>query len=69
MSALTITLGSAESGVLNEYMFQFTASSSGCTLTLPSGIKWLNGETPVIEGGKTYQVSIVNNLAVCGVFE
>lgn len=71
ISALTISTLEANlvSTALHEYMFQFTASSSGCTLTLPSGIKWLNGETPVIEGGKTYQVSIVNNLAVCGVFE
>lgn len=71
ISSLTITTLEANlvTSSLHEYMFQFTASSSGCTLTLPSSIKWMNGETPTIEAGKTYQVSIVNNLAVCGMFE
>lgn len=48
-----------------EYMFQFTSdSTTAATLTLPSDVKWIN--TPTIEVGKTYQVSIVNNLAVIG---
>lgn len=48
-----------------EYMFQFTSdSTTATTLNLPSDVKWIN--TPTIEVGKTYQVSIVNNLAVIG---
>ena len=48
-----------------EYMFQFTSdSTTAATLTLPSDVKWIN--TLTIEVGKTYQVSIVNNLAVIG---
>lgn len=68
-SSLTITLTTAsDSTIVNEYMAQFTTSSSGCTLTLPSTIKWANGEAPTIEASKTYQLSIINNLAVIAVF-
>lgn len=50
----------------NEYMFQFESPSDRpTTLVMPSGVKWCYD--PVIEAGKTYQVSVLNNLAViCG---
>lgn len=67
---LNVTLGTpSDNSILNEYMIQFTTPSGGCTLTIPSSIKWMDGESPIIEGGKTYQLSIINNLAVFGVFE
>ena len=47
----------------NEYMFQFT-SNDNTTLTLPTNIKWI-GDSEV-EPNMTYQVSIVNNIAVMG---
>lgn len=47
----------------NEYMFQFT-SNDYTTLTLPTNIKWI-GDSEV-EPNMTYQVSIVNNIAVMG---
>lgn len=47
----------------NEYMFQFT-SNEYTTLTLPTNIKWI-GDSEV-EPNMTYQVSIVNNIAVMG---
>lgn len=69
MSSLSITLATpSDSTVLNNYMFEFTASSAGCSLTMPSGIKWQNGSAPTIESGKTYQISIINNLAVASMF-
>lgn len=69
MSSLSITLATpADSNVLNNYMFEFTASSSGCSLTVPTSIKWQNGSAPSIEASKTYQVSIINNLAVASMF-
>ena len=64
---ITITFGTPKAGVLNEYMFQFTASAS-TVLNMPGGVKWINGEAPVLLEGKTYQVSVVNNLAVSGEF-
>ena len=63
LSSLTITLGSiSNSNILNEYFVEFTTRSSGTTISLPSSIKWANGVTPTFESGKTYQISIVNNL-------
>ena len=69
MSTLNISLNTnVDSTILNEYMFEFTSGNTPTTLSLPSSIKWLNGETPIIEQNKTYQVSIVNNLAIIGMF-
>lgn len=63
LSTLTITLGSVlNSNIINEYFIEFTTSSSGTTVSLPSGIKWMNGVTPTFEASTTYQISIVNNL-------
>lgn len=66
LSTLTITLGSVfNSNIINEYFVEFTISSSGTTVSLPSSIKWANGVTPTFENSKTYQISIVNNLGTC----
>ena len=67
-SKLTITFAAEESGILNEYMFEFVNGSSPTTLSLPDSVKWSGGNAPTIEANKTYQVSIVNNLAVYASF-
>lgn len=65
LSTLTITLGGASnSNIINEYFVEFTTRSAGTTVSLPSTIKWANGEAPTFEAGTTYQISIVNNLGV-----
>lgn len=70
LSTLTITLGSvSNSNIINEYFVEFTTSSSGTTVSLPSTIKWANGETPTFEAGTTYQISIVNDLGVVTKFK
>lgn len=46
----------------NEYKLQFTVSGSSFTLDLPNGVVW--DEQPTWEAGKTYQVSVLNNLAL-----
>lgn len=58
----------SDSSIYNEYMIEFTTPAEGTSLILDSSIKWLNGEAPIIEANKTYQISIVNNLAVYGSF-
>lgn len=63
LSSFSFTLGSvSNSSIINEYFIEFTTSSSGTTVSLPSGIKWMNGVTPTFEASTTYQISIVNNL-------
>lgn len=64
LPSLTITLvtNNLNTAILNEYFIEFTTSSSGTTISLPSDIKWMNGVTPTFEPSTTYQISIVNNL-------
>ncbi len=63
LDALTIhSFQGAQEGYVNEYMLEFTVSGDVFTLTLPEGIRWI--EDPTWENGYTYQVSIINNLAV-----
>lgn len=67
-TSLTVTLGAETSGIMNEYMFEFVSGSTATTLSVPSTVKWSGGSAPTIEANKTYQVSIVNNLAVFAAF-
>ena len=70
LSSLTITLGSvSNSNIINEYFVEFTTRAAGTTVSLPSTIKWANGEAPTFEAGCTYQISIVNNLGVVTKFK
>lgn len=66
VTELNITLGAEKTGVINEYMIQFTSSASGTSLVLPSDIKWLSA--PTITENKVYQISIINKLAVIAEF-
>lgn len=66
--SLTITLGGGTVGIVNEYMFEFASGTTPTTLSLPDSVKWSGGNAPNIEANKTYQVSIVNNLAVFASF-
>jgi hypothetical protein len=46
-------------------MFQFTSPSDADTvLTLPGTVRWANDDPLEPEAGHTYQVSVVDNLAV-----
>ncbi len=65
-TSLTITLASEISGIRNEYMFEFVSGSTATTLSIPQSVGWIGGEAPTIEANKTYQCSIVNNIAVIG---
>ena len=63
IKSLTInSFQGTQEGHVNEYMLEFTVSGDNFTLTLPEGVRWV--EEPTWENGYTYQVSIVNNLAV-----
>lgn len=67
-TTLNLTLGTTDAAYMYEFMFEFTTGSSATTLTLPDDVKWMGGSAPTIKTNKTYQVSIVNNLAVIGEF-
>lgn len=61
VDSLNITFTSSDSSYTQEYCFEFIANES-TTLNLPNTVKWI--KNPQIESGKTYQVSILNNIGV-----
>ena len=68
--ALTINFSAGRTGVANYYMMEFTTGATVPTITLPSGITWQGGDNILsrLEPNKTYQISVLNNLAVGGAF-
>ena len=67
-SAVTLSLDTSneESGVTNVYDIVFTTPADAPSITWPEGISWVGGSAPAIAGGKTYEVSIMDNLATYG---
>lgn len=61
ISDLTLTLASGN--FYDEYMCAFTTSSSGCNLSLPNTVSYLDS-APTLEADTYYELSIVNNKAV-----
>lgn len=62
-STLTLTLGAPIVGIANEYHFFVVCGSTAPTINFPSGIAWNGENAPEIAAGKTYEVSILNNIA------
>lgn len=63
--SLAISLNDGASGRENEFKIQFTCPSNhATTVALPSSVKWANDEPIETEAGWTYQISIINNLAI-----
>lgn len=63
VTSLNLSLGAEVSGVVNEYVFQYSVGDSAPTLTFPETIVWVN---PPIgdKTNTTYIVSIVNNIGL-----
>lgn len=62
-STLTLTLGTPIVGVANEYHFFVVTDTTAPTINFPAGITWNGGSAPTIAASKTYEVSILNNVA------
>lgn len=62
-STLTLSLGTPIVGIANEYHFFVVCGSTAPTINFPSGISWNGGSAPTIAADKTYEVSILNNVA------
>lgn len=67
-SSVTLSLDTSkeESGVTNIYDTIFITPTNAPSITWPEGISWIGGSAPTIAGGKTYEVSIMDNLAIYG---
>lgn len=62
-SDLTLTFGTPITGIANEYHCFIIVGSTAPTVTWPSGISWNGGDAPTIAADKTYEISILNNVA------
>lgn len=66
--ALTITKGGEIAGIVNNYMVRFTAGE-GCAVTFNEfEIDWYGGKAPTWTTGHTYEISIVDNIALWAEF-
>ena len=63
LEKLHIVLGEGEYGYANTYNFSFIAEDL-TIFTLPEDVVWANDNEIVVEGGKRYEVSIFNNVAL-----
>lgn len=64
VASLYVSLAQGTSGVVSEYMLEFTVTGDSFALHLPGSVRWLDGDVPEWESGSTYQVSILNNMAI-----
>lgn len=65
VSSLYISLGTAISGVVNEYHCIIKITSMNVpNVTWPSTIKWVGGSAPTLGGFRDYEISILNNIGV-----
>ena len=62
-NALALSLGTPIVGIANEYHFFIVTDTTAPTIIFPSGISWNGGSAPTIAASKTYEVSILNNVA------
>lgn len=51
-----------------ETVIYFTSGVSGTTISLPTGLSWISGVAPTIEGSKKYVISICNGAVISGEF-
>lgn len=66
IDSLTISsLKTRNTKSIDEYMIEFKSGNSPTILNI-TGVKWIQEPTSVIVANKTYQVSIVNNIAIIG---
>lgn len=59
----TISCASGDANKMAEYMLKFTTGATAPTITW-SGITWASGSEPTIAANKTYEVNIVDGVAI-----
>jgi hypothetical protein len=62
-TVITKKVGETETGVVNHYMIRFT-NYSGYVAFRNWELQWAGGNEPEWEKGKTYEVSIIDNIAL-----
>lgn len=74
-SNITVTFGSAISGIVNEYMWEVTTGGTAITITTPSSVIWADDSNVTkssnvltLATNCAYQFSVVNNLGLISSF-
>lgn len=67
MTYLQLSFAAGSQNQVNEYMLEFTVDGDEFSLTLPNGVRWVN--EPEWADGNTYQVSVLNGLAIAAEWE
>ena len=61
---LIITKGAEIPNVVNIYIVRFDAGA-GCAVTFNGwSLKWVGGNAPALAEGKTYEINIIDNIAM-----
>ena len=69
VTSLNITKGTEIAGIVNNFMVRFTAGE-GCVVNfLDFTLQWYGGGVPEWAVGNTYEISIVDNIALWAEFE
>lgn len=72
VTSLTITKGDDIGGIVNNYMIRFVAGASGTNMSVKFdkfSLQWYGGSEPEWVEGNTYEISIVDNIALWAEFE
>lgn len=67
-AALTITKGAEVSGVVNEYIVRLTCTADVAVTFSGWTLVWYGGNAPTFAAGKTYEISIIDNIALWAEF-
>lgn len=68
LSSLTITKGEPASDVVSNYIVRFIAGANMSVVFSGFNLTWYGGDVPTWTSGKTYEISIVDNLALWAEF-
>lgn len=64
VGTLTISKGAEKPNVINIYIIRFDAGA-GCSVTFNGWtLKWVGGNAPTLTEGNTYEITIIDNLAM-----
>ena len=64
VASLTITKGTDIDGVVNNYIVRFTTLEGAIINFNGFSLSWFGGEVPTWTAGNTYEISIIDNIAL-----
>lgn len=65
ITTLSITKGNDKPNVINCFLIRFTATAETSVTFVGWELHWVGGNAPTFTDGKMYEISIIDNLAIC----